>query len=302
MFKHLLVPLDGSPLAEAALPIASCLADKLGALVTLVHVIERDAPEAIHGERHLTAADEAHAYLDEVARRSFPAGVQVESHVHSSEVADVARSIVEHQGELAPDLIIMSIHGHGGLRDIFLGNIAQQVVARGTTPVLLVHATDTSGVNPFRCPRLLVPLDGTSAHEQGLSVAMDLARSCGAEIHLLLVVPTRSTLPAEKGITGRLLPGATAAVLELAQQEAASYLQSHMARIQAQGLTVTAQIGRGDPTTVIVEVAGQSETDLIVFGTHGRSGMEAFWSGSVAPQVSQRSHLPVLLVPLPESG
>ena len=122
----------------------------------------------------------------------------------------------------------------------------------------------------------------------------------GAEIHLLLVVPTRLTLPAEKGITGRLLPGATAAVLELAQQEAASYLQSHMARTQ--GLTVTAQIGRGDPTTVIVEVAGQSEADLIVFGTHGKTGMEAFWSGRVAPQVSQRSHLPVLLVPLTESG
>jgi len=51
-----------------------------------------------------------------------------------------------------------------------------------------------------------------------------------------------------------------------------------------------------------VEVAGQSEADLIVFGTHGKTGMEAFWSGSVAPQVSQRSRLPVLLVPLPESG
>jgi len=124
----------------------------------------------------------------------------------------------------------------------------------------------------------------------------------GPEIRLLFVVPTRWTLPAEKGITGRLLPGATAAVLGLAQQEAASYLQGQVARIQSQGLTVSAQIGRGDPTTVIVEVAGQSEAELIVLGTHGKTGMEAFWSGSVAPQVSQRSHLPVLLVPLPESG
>ena len=59
MFKHLLVPLDGSPLAEAALPAAAYLAQKLGASVTLLHVIEQDAPQEIHGERHLTDPDEA---------------------------------------------------------------------------------------------------------------------------------------------------------------------------------------------------------------------------------------------------
>jgi nucleotide-binding universal stress UspA family protein len=63
MFKRLLVPLDGSHLAEAALPAAAFLALKLNAVLTLVHIVERNAPEEIHGDRHLTNADEANAYL-----------------------------------------------------------------------------------------------------------------------------------------------------------------------------------------------------------------------------------------------
>ncbi len=298
MFKHLLVPLDGSRLAEAALSVAAYLADKLRASVTLVHIIERDAPEAVHGEHHLGAVEEADAYLHEVAGRSFPEAIRVECHVHSGEVADVAASIVAHQGELAPDLIVMSTHGHGGLRDIFLGNIAQQVVAHGAIPVLLVRPTNAEGQEPFHCRRLLVPLDGAPSHEEGLAVAADLARACGAEVHLLFVVPTRLTLSADKGITARLLPGATAAVLEMAQREAESYLQDHVVRLQALGLVAMAQVGRGDPAPTIGEMAGQIGVDLIVLGTHRRAGMDAFWAGSVAPQVSLRSQLPVLLVPL----
>src|SRR5664280_859501 len=113
MFKHLLVPLDGSRMAEVSLPAAVSLARTLGAAVTLFHVIERDAPQDIHGERHLTSPEEARGYLDEVAARFFPADIPVERHVHVGEVNDVARSIAEHVGELCPDLIVMCTHGRG---------------------------------------------------------------------------------------------------------------------------------------------------------------------------------------------
>src|SRR5512137_596305 len=106
MFKHILIPLDGSHLAEAALPAAVYLAHQLGARITLVHVIERDAPLEVHGERHLSDPDEARKYLDEVATRAFPTGTEVEKHVHSSKVSDVAQSIAEHVGELGTDLIV----------------------------------------------------------------------------------------------------------------------------------------------------------------------------------------------------
>ena len=94
MFKHLLVPLDGSQLAEAALPAAAYLAQKLDATVTLVHIIEHDAPAEVHGERHLTNADEANAYLTEVARRAFPPGV----HTSSTSTRSRSRTSPRHRG------------------------------------------------------------------------------------------------------------------------------------------------------------------------------------------------------------
>jgi len=293
VFKHLLVPLDGSLLAEAALPAVTYLARMLGAAVTLVHVIERGAPQEIHGERHLTDPDEARAYLDEVAARSFPPEVKVESHVHTAEVSDVARSIVAHIGELGPDLIVMCTHGSGGVRAWLFGSIAQQVIALGTTPVLLIQPQRRGTAPEFTCRRLLVPVDGDPDHAAGLTVA-------SGELHLILVVPTRSTLSGGQAATARLLPTATSALLDIAQQESEEYLGGLMARVQAVGLSVTAEVRRGDPAKTIVRTARRTQADLIVLGTHGKSGMDGFWSGSVAPQVSGRSHLPLLLVPVRE--
>jgi nucleotide-binding universal stress UspA family protein len=124
MFKHLLVPLDGSHLAEAALPAAACLAEHLGASITLIHIIERDVSGEIHGERHLKTPAEAHAYLEAVAGRAFPAEIHVACHVHTVGTADLPQSILDHVEELAPDLIVMCTHGSGGLRDFLFGNIA----------------------------------------------------------------------------------------------------------------------------------------------------------------------------------
>ena len=97
--RHLIVPLDGSRLAEAALPITRQLAQKLGVPVTLVHLIERHPPERIHGEHHLSNPEEAERYLSELGRRIFPAGPRVAQHVHAAEIADVPRAIAEHATE-----------------------------------------------------------------------------------------------------------------------------------------------------------------------------------------------------------
>ena len=160
MFKRLLVPLDGSNLAEAAVPVAAYLAQTLAAPAILIHVIERDAPKAVHGQRHLTTEDEACAYLDQIATKYFPGGLQIEPHVHTSAVSDVADSIVQHVAEYGSDLIVMCTHGRGGLRDWLTGTLAQQVLSLGTIPVLLIHPTETGAAPAFACRRLLVPLDG----------------------------------------------------------------------------------------------------------------------------------------------
>jgi nucleotide-binding universal stress UspA family protein len=268
--------------------------------VTLFHVIERDAPQVVHGQRHLSAPAEAHVYLDEVATRAFPAGLHVERHVHTTQVNDVARSIVAHVGELEPDLIVMCAHGWGGLRDWLFGSIAQQVIGLGSTPVLLIQPAQDGVPPPFSCRQLLVPLDGDPEHEQGLPVAAHLAGACQADLHLVMVVHTPRTLPGERALTARLLPGATSALLDLTQHAALEYLQHRVTELQAAGLSVKAVVRWGDPAKVIVRTARRVNADLIVMGAHVKSGLDAFWSSSVAPQVSSQSHIPLLLVPLRE--
>jgi len=122
MFRHILVPLDGSRLAESALATAGWLARKLGAQLTLLHLIERNAPSIVHSERHLVSAEEATKYLDETSRAPALSGLRVATHVHEVEVSDVARSIFEHSAELAPDLIVMCAHGTGGVRGFSLAS------------------------------------------------------------------------------------------------------------------------------------------------------------------------------------
>jgi len=298
MFKHLLIPLDGSRLAEAALPPAACLARTLGAAVTLIHVIERNAPQEIHGQPHLTDPSAAAVYLDQVRARAFPAEVRVETHVHTTEVGNVARSLAEHAAELRPDLIVMCTHGRRGLRGWLFGSIAQQVVGLDATPVLLARPSETAAEAPFECRLLLVPLDGISAHEEGLCVGAGLAQACGAALHMVMVVPTLATLLGEKAGTGKLLPGATAAMLDNAQQGADEYLGRFVTQLTTPGLAVTSEVARGDPTTIIVDSAERLGASMIVMATHGKTGMNAFWSGSVAPKVLSRTSVPLLLVPV----
>jgi nucleotide-binding universal stress UspA family protein len=299
MFKHILVPLDGSSLAEVVLPAAGYLARALRAQVTLVHIIEQDASASVHGERHLTGAKEAEEYLEDVARRAFPADLPVTRHVHTEAMEDVARGIVDHQAELAPDLVLMCTHGWSGLRDLLFGRIAQQVVASGRTPVLLVRPQRPQPKEPFLCRTLLAPTDGKPTHERGLEMAFELARATGARVQLLAVVPTMERLAGRQAASGRFMPGTTRAVLEVAQEQLESYLRHQAGRGQAGGVAVSASVRRGDPTSVIVETAASVDADIIVLGTHGKAGAEAFWAHSVTAGVLGKTTRPLLLVPVP---
>jgi nucleotide-binding universal stress UspA family protein len=297
MFQHILVPLDGSKLAEAALPVAASLAKTCGAGITLIHVIEKNAPQAIHGEHHLTNPDEAYAYLDRQALQAFPAGVQVDQHVHTTEVSNVARSIVDHAGEFAPDLIVMCSHGSGGLRDILVGNIAQQVIAQGKTPVLLIHPQDDT-LREFQCKEILVPMDGKPAHEHGLDLAAGLAQAYHATLTLLFVVPTLGTLGGHQAATGLLLPGTMSALLDMNEQAAYDYLDEQARRARKPEMLINAAVVRGDPGPTIADYATTQGANLIVLGTHGKSGAGAFWAGSVAPKLAGMTIIPLLFVPV----
>ena len=297
MFRRILLPLDGSQLAEAALPAAASLAQTLKAPVTLLHVIEENAPETVHQNRHLTKSDEAEAYLKKIAEGAFSKDTQVETHVHTAQVKDVPKSITEHVGEFNPDLIIMCAHGSGGIRDLLFGGIAQQVVAQGTTPLLLLQPT-TAAQKPFDLRRILLPLDSESIHDESLPFAEELAKAYQAELYLLSVVPTFGTLRGEEAATSSILPATTSALLDAKEEAAKEHLQEHLNLLSRAELRASAEVARGDPTQVIVNVAERIEADLIILSTHRRAGLSAFWERSVAPNVVRRTRVPILLIPL----
>jgi nucleotide-binding universal stress UspA family protein len=267
------------------------MAQTLHASVTLTHMIERNAPQEIHSDRQATA------YLKEVAEKAFHTGVEVNWHVHTVAVEDVAHSILDHAEELNADLVIMCTHGRGGPRDWFFGSIAQQMLAIGSVPIFLIPPGETGQV-PFHCQQALVTLDGSPEHEQGLPLSVELAEGCRMALHLLMVIPTLSTLQGDEIATATMLPGAMRAYLDLAEQGGKDYLGGHLARLRQFGVQVSAEVERGDPLKAIVKTAQRIEADLIVMGTHGKTGMEAFWSGSLTPKVSSKSKIPLLLVPV----
>jgi nucleotide-binding universal stress UspA family protein len=301
MFKHLLVPLDGSLMSESALPAAVALAARTRASVTLVHVIEKNAPAAVHKERHLTDAAEAAAYLAEVARRPLLAGLAVATHVHTAEVSDVAASITQHTAEMAPDLVVMSTHGRGGARRLFFGAIAQQVIALGATPVLLVRPSReaaTAERSSMVWHTILAPLDGDPSHEKGLAVAAGLATALSCRLQLLMVTPTFGELSGSQAAAGMFLPTATRIKLEMDDAEARDYMAARAAEMARAGVVAASEASRGDPARAIVRAARRLSASLVVMGTHGRAGTDAFWTGSVAARVVARSSVPLLLVPL----
>jgi nucleotide-binding universal stress UspA family protein len=299
---RIFVPLDGSDLAENALPPAVAFAAAYGAAITLLHGIEKGATGEVHAAHHLTEASEAGAYLDDVQRRFLPAGMPAECHVHASAVRNVPHSIVEHAREGNPDLIVMCAHGPERARDWLTGNIAQQVIREGFTPVLFLRAAASPKPGAqFACRSILLPLDGIPEHEETAVLAEEVARSFKAAIHLVTVVQTIGTLAGEKAATARLLPGTTEAMLDLAEENAGNHLATHLERLKAAGLQATAQVVRGDPAEELARLVMERGDDLIVMGTHGRAGSDAFWNRSTAARVLGRMNVPALLIPVKEA-
>ena len=294
MTPHLLVPLDGSRSAEAAIPVASALAARLGASVTLLHLLEQAPPQTIHGEPHLHSAESAARYLAEVAASRFAAGVAVRTHVDTGGVDNVAAGLAEHGSELRADMLVMCVHGRRGVSEALYGSLAQKSLALGRVPVLMVRPGQAAS---FDCRSILVPLDGRASHLPALDAAIDLGRAFASRLELLSVVPTYGSLHGDRRAVSRLLPGATARVLEMSEMEARTYIAARAAEAAARGAAASGRVIRGDAARRILKAARGLRSDLIVLASHGRAGAGAFWQGSVGSRVCAAAAVPVLLVP-----
>jgi nucleotide-binding universal stress UspA family protein len=120
---------------------------------------------------------------------------------------------------------------------------------------------------------------------------------CEATVKLLMVVPTPGTLAGTDAATGQLLPAATAEMLRMAENDAVAYLQQRLEPFLQAGVQASATVARGEPAAIVCEQAARWATDLVVLGTHGLTGFEAFWSGSVSPKLLGSIAASFLLAP-----
>ena len=322
----LLVPLDGSPLAEAALPAACALAASLPARLTLLHVLERAAPATVHGHPHLGDPAAAEAYLADVASRlsaecrvpsAEPRGgsqeavggkpthsalgtrhsaLPVATHVHPNREGNVAKSIADHAAELGTDMIVLCAHGAGGARGWLAGVMAQQVIRRSAPPVLLVRPLPDGGAPPFAPGAVLVALDGTATSAAALPPALALARAMAVPLELAAVAPTSATIDPGRAPAAIVKPAATAAALDLEAEALAAHLDRLASAARAEGIDTRARVLRGDPAPEIAAHAARLGSAVLVLATHGRGGLDAVWSGSVGSRVVARVAGPLLLV------
>lgn len=290
----ILVPLDGSPTAEAVLPVAITLARALPAAISLLHVIERDAPRRVHGEQHLTDKTEAETYLAGVARRLETEGVNVTWHVHVVPVGNVPLSIAAHAAEEGSSLILLSTHPPRDPRSWLTGAVAQGVIRHAAPPVLLLRADPRQGIQ-FAPQEVRVTLDTGRQGEVALPPALRLARALGIPVRLLMVVPTVETIPGDQAAAARLIPSGAAAALDLEEAAARDYLGGLASRIAAAGVPVELEVARGDPAQAVAAIA-RARPGITALATHGRAGLNALWTGSVGSRVIARAEGPFLLV------
>jgi len=287
--RRILVPLDGSQLAEAVLPAARSFAEKLGASIVLLHVLEREPPRVVHGEPHLARADAAAAYLEQHAARLRGHGVTVEVDVHDRPVANVAAAIDQHAHEHDADLIAMCVHGRTNPIDRLLGSIAERILRGGSIPILL-RTQRRPDVQPFELRNLLVPIDFDHDLDAALGAARLLAPAYGAAVTLLSVPEPTSAA------AGRFLPGATSVALELEREDVRRRLDDLAESLRPELADVRTTVDDARPAAAILAAAESIPADLIVLVTDAHGGLAGWYDPSAAQQLLSRPDLTLLLI------
>jgi len=287
--RRILVPLDGSELAEAALPPARALAERFGAAIVLLHVLERDAPSEVHGEPHLGSADDAGGYLGRLAEQLRAGGMRVDVDVHERPVADVAGAIDQHAHAHDADLIAMCAHGRTNPIDRLLGSIAERILRGGSIPILL-RTVRRPGSARFQLRNLLVPID--FGHDLGaaLSAASTLAGAYGATVTLLSVPE-----PAPPGAS-RLLPGATTLAREYDLEDVRRRLGELVAAVHGELSDVRALVDDRRPSAAILDAIESLPADLVVLVTDVHSGLSAWLDPPTAQRLLAHPDVTFLLI------
>jgi nucleotide-binding universal stress UspA family protein len=280
--RKILVPLDGSPVSEAALPFAQALAHRTGAPLALIRAEHTQSMPAIAEAEHYLAG-----FAEQLANR----GLAAETGVAFGSAADW---IIEEISLRKANLVVMATHDRSGPDRWLHGSIAESVISRASVPVLVVRATaGTRPVERFEQPNpvLVVPLDGSELAEAALSVATQLAAELNGSLALVSVVPGPGQIVYAEGIG---VPHSEAESERL-HAEAETYLHAAASQIESQSV-VARTVRKGDPAGEIAAEAEERGAAAIIMATHGRAGALRTLLGSIAGQVVHTSGVPVVLV------
>jgi len=299
MYNKILVPLDGSELAEAALPYAEELAGRLGSEIKLICVSE--SAEDQHIQQYdikriaKTTKDGAEKYLREPEGRE----IKVEPVILTGHPAE---EIVNYAGKENIGLIVMATHGWSGIKRWTLGSVADKVVRATKQPVALIRAKgDRPQVRDMgMLNNALVPLDGSKESEAVIPYIEELASKLQTEIVLFQVMePAYHTYA---GGEGAVAVSYTKEEMEPLKANAKEYLEKIGNLLEEKGITTMSEVRVGKAADEIVKLADEIHADIVAMSTHGRSGISRWAFGSVADKVLRGANTPVLLVRAPGSA
>lgn len=299
MLKRILVPLDGSPLAEDAIGLAAAIARRTDATIDLVMVHEplfaAQSNDPTWTGKQIVAEER---YLRDIAKElASGAGVtsnQTLLHGKPSEL------IVTRALDVGADLVVMTSHGRTGWSRAWLGSVADAVMRGSNVPVLMVRSNELQ--RERRAPRtaihrILVPLDGSDIAREALVAAADLARALEARVDLVRIVEPVPIVNADIGMPYLYMPNAVdSEATELVVRQAEEDLKRDAGFLGASGVLPGEQVVvvSRTPAQAIVDFAHGRETGMIVMTTHGR-GRSRLVLGSVAEKVRRATDLPVLV-------
>jgi nucleotide-binding universal stress UspA family protein len=298
MRSALLVPLDGSPFAEQALPFAISLARVRHARLHLVRVRSALPVYVDHAE-----AERYLAQISGVLEPQLPG--RIETHLLTDEHGPldypppastaVAELIAAYTAQHDIHTVVMATHGHGGVRRAWLGSVADALIRLAPRPIFLVRPRDVTFSVAALADRglhhILIPLDGSEFAEQAIAFALELGSPYSAHYTLLRVIS-----PLSWAIVPQYYEPQATQRSPLSRSAVADSLERLAQRLRDQGVDVqTRIIDAISPGPAIVDSAAELGVDAIVIGTHGAGRIRRMLLGSVTDKVVRGSAVPVLV-------
>ncbi len=297
--RHILVPLDGSPLAECVLPYVVAVARATEARVSLLQVLEV-AGGMTTGRKHIDplewemARAESHAYLAAVAARLESDGISASVELVQGHGAEQICQLAKRQ---AADLIVLASHGDGGRQAWNLGSTVQKVINAATTSLLVVpaHEAPATPLPAVHLHRMLLPLDCSQRAECILPAVSELARRHGAELLLAHVVP-EPEMPRRMGPSKEDLDLARR-VVDRNRRAASRYLRDIQNRLAGVSERIDVQLCvASHRAQTLHELAQREGIDLVILSAHGSTGDAHQRYGSVAAKFLQGGYGPVIIL------